>query len=146
MKKFATLVAGASLLFSTVVFAVDTPTSLAGAEVVDAAKVKSLIASGAKVVDFRAAVEYAEEHIKGAINLPYKEKSAKVFDYDASLDKVDLSKLPADKSEAMIGHCGGFECWKAYKGLDQAVKVGYKKVYWFRGGMPEWKAAGGAVE
>jgi rhodanese-related sulfurtransferase len=146
MKKITTLIASASLLFSVAAFAVDTPMTLTGTETVDAAKVKSLMASGAAVVDFRVAAEYAEGHIVGAINVPYKEKSAKAADYDASLDKVDLTKLPADKNAALVGYCNGPECWKGYKGSDQAVKAGYKKVYWFRGGLPEWKAAGGAVE
>jgi rhodanese-related sulfurtransferase len=146
MKKFATLVASASLLFSSIAFAADTPMSLAGAEMVNAAKVKSLIAAGAVAVDFRVAAEYEEGHVIGAISIPYKEKSGKSVDYDAALDSVDLSKLPADKNAALIGYCNGPECWKGYKGADQAVKAGYKKVYWFRGGMPEWRAASGAVE
>lgn len=146
MKKLATLLASASLLVSSFAFSADTPMSLAGAEMVDAAKVKSLMASGATAIDFRVAAEYAEGHIKGAISVPYKEKSAKAADYDSSVDTVDLTKLPADKGAAIVGYCNGPECWKGYKGSEQAVKAGYKKVYWFRGGMPEWKAAGGAVE
>jgi rhodanese-related sulfurtransferase len=146
MKKLTTLVASAAFLFSATAFSADTPMSLTGAEMVDAAKVKSLMASGATAVDFRVAAEYAEGHIKGAISVPYKEKSPKAADYDFALDSVDLSKLPADKSAAIIGYCNGPECWKGYKGSDQAVKSGFKKVFWFRGGMPEWKAAGGSVE
>ncbi len=146
MKKFATLVASVSLLFSAVTFAIDTPMSLSGAEMVDAAKVKSSIGAGAVAVDFRIPAEYEEGHIVGAISIPYKEKSTKAVDYDASLDSVDLSKLPADKSTVLIGYCNGPECWKGYKGADHIIKAGYKKVYWFRGGMPEWRAAGGAVE
>lgn len=126
--------------------AVDTPTSLKGAEVVSAAKAKSLMDGGAKMIDTRVANEYAEAHIKGAINVPYKEKSAKAADFDASQDSFDASKLPADKNAAIITQCNGPECWKSYKGAAAAIKAGHKKVYWFRGGFPEWKASGLPVE
>jgi rhodanese-related sulfurtransferase len=114
--------------------------------VVDAVKAKSLIDSGVMVIDSRVANEYAESHIKGAISVPYKEKSAKAVDFDASQDSFDLSKLPADKNTAMVIYCNGAECWKSYKASTAAVKAGYKTVYWLRLGIPEWKAKGYPTE
>ncbi|MBZ0092350.1 MAG: rhodanese-like domain-containing protein [Sulfuricellaceae bacterium] len=134
--------ATAALIFSNIGFAADTPASLQGATVVDAAKAKSLMDSGVKLFDTRVANEYAEGHIKGAINIPYKEKSAKSPDFDASQDSFDLSKLPSDKNTPVIFQCNGPECWKSFKSAHVAIKAGYKKVYWFRGGFPEWKAKG----
>lgn len=142
---FFALASGA-LLASTPAIAAETPASLKGAEVVDAAKAKSLMDGGAKMIDTRVANEYAEAHIKGAINVPYKEKSAKAADFDASLDSFDVAKLPADMNAAIITQCNGAECWKSYKGAVAAIKAGHKKVYWFRGGFPEWKAKGFPVE
>jgi rhodanese-related sulfurtransferase len=124
----------------------ETPSSLKGAEVVDAAKAKSLMDGGAKMIDTRVAIEYAEAHIKGAISVPYKEKSAKAVDFDASQDSFEVAKLPADKNAAIITQCNGAECWKSYKGAVAAIKAGYKKIYWFRGGLPEWKAKGLPIE
>ncbi len=132
----------AALIFSNIGFAADTPASLHGATVVDAAKAKSLMDGGAKLFDTRVANEYAEGHIKGAVNVTYKEKSAKSPDFDASQDSFDLSKLPADKNAPVVFQCNGPECWKSYKSSAAAIKAGYKKVYWFRGGYPEWKAKG----
>lgn len=138
---------GAGALASAgVALAAETPASLNGAEIVNAAKAKSLMASGATMIDTRVANEYSEAHIKGAINVPYKEKSAKAADFDASLDSFNLAKLPANKSAPIITQCNGAECWKSYKSAATAIKAGYTKVYWFRGGFPEWKAAGFAVE
>jgi rhodanese-related sulfurtransferase len=125
------------LLFGNTAFA-DTPDSLKGATLVDAVKAKSLSDAGVKVIDSRVANEYAESHIKGAINVPYKEKSAKSVDFDASQDSFDLSKLPADKNTAIIIYCNGAECWKSYKASTT--------VYWFRLGIPEWKAKGYPTE
>jgi rhodanese-related sulfurtransferase len=135
----------AVLLFGNTAFA-DTPDSLKGATLVDAAKAKSLIDSGVKVIDARVANEYAESHIKGAVSVPYKEKSAKAVDFDASQDSIDLSKLPADKNAGILFYCNGAECWKGYKAASAAMKAGYKTVYWFRLGIPEWKAKGYPTE
>jgi rhodanese-related sulfurtransferase len=124
----------------------DTPDSLKGATLVDAVKAKSLFDAGVKVIDARVANEYAESHIKGAINVPYKEKSAKAVDFDVKQDSTDLSKLPADKNTAILIYCNGAECWKSYKASVAAIKAGYKTVYWFRLGLPEWKAKGYPTE
>src|SRR5450759_1665926 len=80
----------AFLLMGNTAFA-DTPDSLKGATLVDAVKAKSLFDAGVKMIDARVANEYAESHIKGAINVPYKEKSAKAVDFDVKQDSTDLS-------------------------------------------------------
>ena len=135
----------AFLLMGNTAFA-DTPDSLKGATLVDAVKAKSLFDAGVKVIDARVANEYAESHIKGAINVPYKEKSAKAVDFDVKQDSTDLSKLPADKNTALLIYCNGAECWKSYKASVAAIKAGYKTVYWFRLGLPEWKSKGYPTE
>jgi len=135
----------AFLLMGNTAFA-DTPDSLKGATLVDAVKAKSLFDAGVKMIDARVANEYAESHIKGAINVPYKEKSAKAVDFDVKQDSTDLSKLPADKNTAILIYCNGAECWKSYKASVAAIKAGYKTVYWFRLGLPEWKAKGYPTE
>ncbi|MFA6062663.1 MAG: rhodanese-like domain-containing protein [Gallionella sp.] len=136
----------ALILFSGASLANTTPDSIKGATLVDATKAKSLADAGSKMIDARVANEYAEGHIKGAISVPYKEKSAKSVDFDASQDNIDMTKLPADKNAGMIFYCNGAECWKGYKAAVAAVKAGYKTVYWLRLGIPEWKAKGYPVE
>lgn len=136
----------AALLSSPVAQAVDTPATLAGTTLVDAAKSKSLMDSGVKMIDPRSANEYAEGHIKGSVNVPYKEKSAKTVDFDAAQDSFDVAKLPADMKAGIILYCNGPECWKSYKAAVAAIKAGHKTIYWFRNGFPEWKAKGFPVE
>lgn len=127
-------------------FAADTPTSLAGVTLVTAEQAKTLVDSGAPIIDARVANEYVESHIKGAKSVPYKEKSAKDVKFDPKEDSFDLAKLPADKNAAVIFYCNGAECWKSYKAAKVAMDTGYKKVQWLRGGYPEWKAKGYPVE
>lgn len=122
--------------------AAETPATLAGTKVVSADEAKKLQDGGALMIDTRVAAEYAEKTIKGAKSVPYKEKSAKEVGFDASQDQFDLSKLPADKATPMVLFCNAGECWKSYKGSVAAVKAGYSKIYWLRGGVPEWTAKG----
>lgn len=123
-----------------------TPPSLPGATVVTAEQAQELMKRGAVLVDARVAHEYADEHIVGAISLPYKEQSAKHVNYNAGKDSFDTSRLPKDKSAAVIFYCNAGECWKSYKASKAALKAGYRRVYWLRGGIPEWKAKGLPVE
>lgn len=123
-----------------------TPKVLPGATVINAGEAKKLLEQGVVIYDTRVEHEYQESHIKGAISLPYKENSSKEVDFDSSVDAWDLSKLPKDKSTSIILSCNGPECWKSYKSAKQAVEAKFSKVYWFRGGYPEWKEKGYPVE
>ncbi len=118
-----------------------TPRLLPGATVVDAPTVASLMTAGATYVDTRTETEFKAGHVPGARWLPYVEKSAKDTDYDPAQDGFDLARLPADRNAALIFACNGAECWKSYKACQAALKAGYKRVHWFRGGYPEWRAA-----
>jgi rhodanese-related sulfurtransferase len=118
-----------------------TPRSLPGATVVDAATVAQLQKAGALLFDTRNDVEFKAGHIAGASLLPYGEKSAKDADFKASDDSFDTTKLPANKATPLVFACNGAECWKSFKASHAALKAGYSKVYWFRGGFPEWRSA-----
>lgn len=118
-----------------------TPRALPGATVVDAAAVARLLAEGGVYVDVRTQAEFDRAHVKGARLVPYGEKSPKDTDYDAALDSFDLAKLPPARNTPLVFACNGAECWKSYKASKAAVKAGYTRVHWFRGGLPEWRAA-----
>jgi rhodanese-related sulfurtransferase/ABC-type phosphate/phosphonate transport system substrate-binding protein len=122
-----------------------TPTFLPGAKVVAARDAQQLLASGAVLVDTRTEKEFASKRIPGAVFVPYHEKSLKDVAFDATKDDFGgLSRLARDKPT--IFACNGAECWKSYKASRVALASGLKNVYWFRGGLPEWEAAGLPVE
>lgn len=123
-----------------------TPMTLADVTVVDSSRVQDLMRSGVTLYDTRVAAEYAEAHIKGAKSLPYKEKSAKAVTFDKSQDEFPIDKLPADRNTAVIFYCNAGDCWKSYKASKVAVDAGFKRVHWFRGGIPEWRSKGLPVE
>lgn len=123
-----------------------TPEVLPGATIVTAEEVKRLMAQGVPLFDVRPQSHYRQGHIPGAINLTYEMNSPKEVDYDDALDRWDVSRLPKDKNAPVIFQCNGAECWYSYKASRMALKLGYKKVYWFRTGLPAWKAAGYPIE
>lgn len=118
----------------------DTPESLAGAKLVAAEDVVKLQGTGTPIFDTRIASDFAEGHIKGAISVPYREKSEKSVAFDAGQDEFDLAKLPADKGAPMVVYCNGPECWKSFKAATAAIKSGHTNVYWYRAGYPDWKS------
>jgi len=116
-----------------------TPTLLQGAKGVNAEEVQQLMAKGVPFYDVRDEREYKEMHVKGALSVPYKEKSAKEIGFDMSKDDFKIAEVVKDKNAPLIFACNGGECWKSYKATVWAQKEGYRNIYWFRGGFPEWK-------
>lgn len=121
------------------------PMSIPGGTYVTEAQAKDLFDKGAKFIDARVAAEYADEHIKGAVNVIYKETFPKESK-TAPSDTFDLAKLPAQKDQSLVFYCNGSPCWKGYKAAAASIKAGYKKVYWLRDGVPGWKAKGYPTE
>ena len=127
------------MVAASAALAAETPAALPGVKVVNAEEVKKMLDGGVPVIDTRVAAEYAD---KGAISVPYKEKSAKEPGFDAAQDQFDLAKLPANKAAPLVFFCNSGECWKSYKASVVAQKAGYSKISWFRGGFPEWNSKG----
>lgn len=122
-----------------------TPESLAGGKIISADEAKSL-SGKATFFDMRKALSYGKGHLPGAMPLPYGQKSDKTPDFDASKDKIKMSKLPADKATAIVFYSDGPTGWKSYKAAVTAIRSGYTNVMWFRGGASSWKDKGFTLE
>jgi rhodanese-related sulfurtransferase len=143
--KFVLRLAASALLAAGLALpalAQETPAKLDGVKLVTAEQARDLAAKGAPLVDTRTANEFAEKSAKGAINVPYKEKSAKDPGFDKAQDSFDLAKLPADKAAPLVLFCNAGTCWKSYKAAVVARDAGYKNLAWLRGGLPEWSSKG----
>ncbi len=74
-------------------------------------------------------IEFSNERIPGSICIPYEimRKS---------------KKLPKAKNILLIFYCKGPRCYKSKFAARLALQLGYLKVYWYKGGIKEWKKAG----
>lgn len=119
---------------------ITTPDAVQGVTRVSAEAAADLARQNVVLVDTRSQKEFDSERIRGAVLASYVEKSLKEVNYDAAKDDFTaFANLKLDKARPVVFFCNGPECWKSYKASRAAVQAGYTKVYWFRGGMPEWR-------
>jgi rhodanese-related sulfurtransferase len=119
---------------------ITTPESINNVTRVNAEQVAELAKQGVTIVDTRSQKEYESEHLRGAVLASYVEKSLKEVDFDAKKDDFTaLKNVNLAKDKPVVFFCNGPECWKSYKASRAAMADGYTKIYWFRGGMPEWR-------
>lgn len=83
------------------------------------------------VIDSRIPGDRKQGYVEGSISLPDIETSCKSL----------ATKIPAKDSPTLF-YCNGVKCGRSAKAVKIALKCGYKKVYWFRGGFEEWLAKG----
>jgi rhodanese-related sulfurtransferase len=79
------------------------------------------------VIDVCSATEFAESHIKGALNVPLDELEAR------------LDKAVKNKSTPLILVCAAGVRSKRAQAMAQ--KLGYEKVHSLHGGLKAWKEA-----
>lgn len=82
------------------------------------------------LLDARSRQSYEEEHIAGAISVPVDEAEKKA------------GKIIPDKKKEIITSCGSFECPASTILAEKLIRMGYKKVSDYKGGIKEWKEAG----
>lgn len=88
-----------------------------------------------KFIDARPAEEFAEGHIKGAINIPFYGSE----NYQHELDKIS-------KDQILVTYCSGDDCELSILLGDELFEKGYKKVYVFFGGWNQWNEKGYPVD
>jgi rhodanese-related sulfurtransferase len=132
MKRFLSLFLGLSIFIVIPQIArADAPTQITGAQTVDYSKVIELIQKTDNFVIFdnRVAPDYQAGHIEGAIGLT---------DTDVTEENI-LSKHIKTKETPILFYCNGMKCGRAANTVNKAVSWGYKNIYYYAGGMEDWK-------
>ena len=125
-----------SLLLAVVFFspgtsAQESPLQVDGATTVDVAVAKTLFDRGVPFVDVRSKSGWETSHIP----------KAHYLELFSAFNEANLLKIAAKDQEVVI-YCGGPGCKRSSKACAKAASWGFKKVYYFRGGFPAWRAAG----
>jgi PQQ-dependent catabolism-associated CXXCW motif protein len=58
------------------------------------------------------------------------------------LGRVLANITSGNQSQALVFFCEGAECWLSYNAALRALNLGYRNVYWYRGGLEAWHEAG----
>ena len=112
------------MLFATPILADEIPQ---GVSVVTAPELRKMLAEKkVLVVNALSRIEYRVQHIPGSINIPVDELQSS-------------SDMPADKLQPIAFYCNGVACPYSRRACQIAVRLGYKHVYWFKGGILEWR-------
>lgn len=114
----------------------DMPATIPGATVVTTAEAQKMHKEKKVIfLDNRVKTQYATEHIAGA----------QQFFTDELLN--DPAKAKAlDKEKEYLLYCNGTHCWRSPAAAMMLGHLGFKKLYWYRDGIPAWKKAGAALE
>ena len=100
------------------------------------------------IIDVRDRLEYANESIPSAVNIPYKvvnnqRAMSKIFHSLGMRKKSDGSWESSHAMELVI-YCNGLWCKKSSEFINKLVALGYppKKIKYYRGGFQMWKILG----
>jgi rhodanese-related sulfurtransferase len=123
-----------------------------GYDVVTTQELKKWIDSGKDMVivdtmPFEAS--YKKEHVPGAVQFLFpipemQQWDSKETDGKSQEDFINL--LGGDKDKLIVIYCGFVKCTRSHNGAAWAVKLGYKKVYRYPGGIFAWKGANYPME
>jgi rhodanese-related sulfurtransferase len=100
-------------------------------KIIDFKKAKGMYnAKSALFMDARGFKLYQKGTIMGAVHVPQKQLGK---------NKKIAQRLPADLKTKIVTFCNGFKCEESDLLAHKLIKLGYKKVYVYKGGVPEWK-------
>ncbi len=118
-----------------------------GYDLVTTAELKKWIDSGKDVliVDTMPYKDsYAKMHVPGAVQFLFPIPDMEKWDTaetDGKTQENFTALLGADKDKPIVIYCGFVKCTRSHNGAAWAVKLGYKNVYRYSGGIFAWKGA-----
>ena len=87
---------------------------------------------------------YKKQHVPGAVQMLFPIPEMTTID---DKTKADLEKLLGpDKDRLIVFYCGFVKCTRSHNGAMWAVKLGYKNVYRYPGGIKAWAEADYPIE
>ncbi|MBD3669214.1 MAG: rhodanese-like domain-containing protein [Gammaproteobacteria bacterium] len=107
------------------------PETVDGATTVNTAEAKKLFDQGITFIDVRSNRDWEAGRIPGSVHIELK----KVYSEET------LSAV-VGKDQPVLIYCNAAGCMRSSKACAKAVDWGYRKVYYYRMGYPEWKRKG----
>ena len=123
-----------------------------GYDVVATEELKKWIDSGKEmlIVDTMPYEDsFKKQHVPGAVQFLFPIPDMKAWDAKETDGKTveDFKRLLGDnKDKPIIIYCGFVKCTRSHNGAAWAVKLGYKDVFRYPGGIFAWKGADFPIE
>ncbi len=92
---------------------------------------------------------YKENHVPTAVQFLFPIPDMNEWDANETDGKTKedyIKLLGDDKDRPIVVYCGFVKCTRSHNGATWAVKLGYKNVYRYSGGIFAWKGAGYPIE
>lgn len=84
--------------------------------------------------------------IPSAVWLPGAGRGYSLTDpVQAQLARTLEALTRSDRARPMVFFCSGVRCWLSYNAALRAAALGYRSVYWYRGGIEAWVASDGEL-
>ncbi len=87
---------------------------------------------------------YKKQHIPGAVQFEFPKEE--VANLDDKTKEAFKKLLGANKDKMIVIYCGFTKCGRSHNGAMWAIKLGYKNVYRYPGGITAWTEADYPVE
>jgi thiosulfate/3-mercaptopyruvate sulfurtransferase len=87
---------------------------------------------------------YKKEHVPGAVQFLFPIPYMSQWDTKETGGKTEedfIKLLGNDKNRPIVVYCGFVKCTRSHNGAAWAIKLGYKNVYRYSGGIFAWKGA-----
>ena len=123
-----------------------TPLSIPGAQVIATPALVALMKSKPSAV-FLFDVLGGPERITGALlavpaHQPGHFDDAAQREFGNFLQQTTQGRLDVP----LVFYCSSPMCWMSYNAALRAVRLGYRQVLWYRGGLDAWKGSGQPVQ
>lgn len=92
---------------------------------------------------------YKKAHVPGALQFLFPIPDMNEWDTKETDGKTQddfIKMLGEDKNRPIVIYCGFVKCTRSHNGAAWAVKLGYKDVYRYSGGIFAWKGADYPIE
>lgn len=120
-----------------------TPMSVPGGQRVTTKQVVDIMRADANAILIDVLVDPHNVTAQGARYLPAAGQPGTFNDAAQAQTAQALRNLTGGRTDRpLVFFCAGAACWESYNAVLRARAAGYTRLYWYRGGLASWHAAG----
>jgi len=120
-----------------------TPREIPDGRVVKTQELRAMLDAAPPPLVVDVASGEGHDSIGGALWLEDAGHGTNFIDSLQALLAERLGRLSGgDKTRPLVFFCVNAQCWLSYNAALRAIALGYTQVYWYRGGVEAWRAAG----